>query len=344
MRALVVSLSVLLTAGSCQFINSMRRGDNPVNAGKALARDGAQAARDTENANRECQASAERTVAWEEELSIGGAVALGMAAKTKGVFIEPSTELPAGKPDPAQWKDKKPAAPAGAKTDLHAYVNKLGKSLAINSARPYIDWKFVVIDDPAVNAFSAPGGYVMVTTGLLKTVENEAQLAGVLAHEIGHVVHRHAITVYQKTKKEVCVNAKLAGKGAAAASRALGGASLNHFLRVLGAPRFDPEQLTADLVAALVEPIVDEINNVGLGGDREKEADKTAAELLIFSGYDPKEFKKLIGKLPDSGGYRAHPSNADRQKVIDEALAEHGAFLHGLKAPATDGVVAAAVK
>lgn len=348
MRALVGAVAVLVGAGSCQLIRAVSGGGSPgqiFNAGVSDASHAGNAAADIE---RECEASAARPVSWEEELAIGGAVALAMSAKTKGVFIDPSPELPAGKPDPAQWKDKKPAAPPGVKTDLHAYLNRLGKSLAINSARPYIDWKFVVIDDPAVNAFSAPGGYVMVTTGLLRKAENEAQLAGVLGHEVGHVVHRHAITAYKKSKKETCVWAKGFAKLTGAAAQAAGGQraidQANHYLGLLNAPRFDPNQLSADIIAKLVEPLVDNINNVGLGGEAEKEADRTATELMVFSGYDPAEFSKLIGKLPDSGGYRAHPKNAERQAVVDATMKDNAAFLNALKAPPTDGAVVTALK
>ena len=75
---------------------------------------------------------------------------------------------------------------------LQAYVNDLGQSLAKVSHLPNIEWHFTLIDDPAVNAFALPGGYVYVTRGILADLNSEAQLAGVMGHEIGHVTARHS--------------------------------------------------------------------------------------------------------------------------------------------------------
>jgi len=76
---------------------------------------------------------------------------------------------------------------------VKAYVNRIGQALARVSDRPDIPYHFRIIDEPnQVNAFALPGGYIYVYTGLLKRAESEAELAGVLAHEIGHVAARHA--------------------------------------------------------------------------------------------------------------------------------------------------------
>lgn len=74
---------------------------------------------------------------------------------------------------------------------LQAYVSALGMRLAAVSERPDLPWSFKVLDDPLVNAFALPGGYVYVTRGILAHFESEAELAGVLGHEIGHVTARH---------------------------------------------------------------------------------------------------------------------------------------------------------
>ncbi|MCU0533896.1 MAG: M48 family metallopeptidase [Hydrococcus sp. Prado102] len=76
---------------------------------------------------------------------------------------------------------------------VNRYVNRIGQRLAKNSTRPNIPYTFQVVRDRSVNAFATMGGFVYVTTGLLNTVDNEAQLAAVLAHEIGHIASRHAI-------------------------------------------------------------------------------------------------------------------------------------------------------
>jgi predicted Zn-dependent protease len=75
---------------------------------------------------------------------------------------------------------------------LHAYVNEVGQKVARASHQPSLAWHFAVLDDPTVNAFAMPGGYIYVTRGILAHLNSEAQLAGVLGHEIGHVTHRHS--------------------------------------------------------------------------------------------------------------------------------------------------------
>ncbi|MBD2728353.1 M48 family metalloprotease [Nostoc sp. FACHB-892] len=77
--------------------------------------------------------------------------------------------------------------------NVNRYVNQIGQKLAANSTRPDIPYTFQVVQDESVNAFTTMGGYVYVTTGLLKAADNEAQLASVIAHEIGHIASRHSI-------------------------------------------------------------------------------------------------------------------------------------------------------
>src|SRR4029077_9353680 len=74
---------------------------------------------------------------------------------------------------------------------LAAYVDSVGRKVAAASEEPTLPWRFTVLDDPVVNAFAMPGGYIYVTRGLLAHMQSEAQLAGVLGHEIGHVTARH---------------------------------------------------------------------------------------------------------------------------------------------------------
>jgi beta-barrel assembly-enhancing protease len=75
----------------------------------------------------------------------------------------------------------------------NAYVNQIGQRLARNSARPNIKYTFQIVEDNAINAFATMGGFVYVNSGLLKVADNEAQLAGVIGHEIGHIAGRHAL-------------------------------------------------------------------------------------------------------------------------------------------------------
>ena len=84
---------------------------------------------------------------------------------------------------------------------LQSYIQTLGKRLAATSERPNLPWTFRVVDDPAVNAFAVPGGFVYVTRGILAHMNNEAQLATVVGHEIGHVTARH--TAAEMSKEQV---------------------------------------------------------------------------------------------------------------------------------------------
>ena len=90
------------------------------------------------------------------------------------------------------------AAPLVPDAALQTYVNRIGKWLAMHSERPGLPWHFGVLDTDSVNAFAAPGGYVFITRGLLLQMRDESELAGVLAHEISHVIERHALETMRK--------------------------------------------------------------------------------------------------------------------------------------------------
>jgi len=93
------------------------------------------------------------------------------------------------------------AAPLVDNAPLQRYVNDVGFWVAMQSKRAGLPWRFGVIDSDGVNAFAAPGGYIVITRGLFELLENEAQLAGVLAHEIVHVDRKHHLKALQKSMK-----------------------------------------------------------------------------------------------------------------------------------------------
>ncbi len=93
------------------------------------------------------------------------------------------------------------AAPLVDDPVLQHYVNDVGYWIARQSKRNDLPWQFGVIQSDGINAFAAPGGYIVITMGLFSLLENEAQLAGVLAHEISHVVRKHHLKALQKTMK-----------------------------------------------------------------------------------------------------------------------------------------------
>ncbi len=113
-------------------------------------------------------------ISYEEEQSIGAAIALQVVARYGGVYNQP---------------------------ELTRYVNLVGRAVALTCDRPDIPYHFAVLNSDSINAFAAPAGYVFVTRGLLKQVRNEAELAAVLGHEIAHVSQKHILEVIQRSKR-----------------------------------------------------------------------------------------------------------------------------------------------
>ncbi|MCI0493378.1 M48 family metalloprotease, partial [candidate division KSB1 bacterium] len=84
--------------------------------------------------------------------------------------------------------------------ELLNYVTSMGKKMGSLSHRPQLNYQFRVLDSPVINAFAVPGGYIYVTRGILSYLNNEAELAGVLGHELGHVAARHSAQQYSKAQ------------------------------------------------------------------------------------------------------------------------------------------------
>lgn len=188
--------------------------------------------------------------------------------------------------------------------ELQAYVNRVGRWIASQGERPDLPWRFGVTDDPTINAFAAPGGYILVTRGLYEILDTEAQLAGVLGHEIGHVVKRHHITVMQKSAGVSAV----AQLGQAAVQARTGGARQELFNRVIGTG--------AEIFAR------------GLDKEAEYEADQIGVVLAARAGYSPYGLVEVLHKLAARGAsdeslallFETHPSPNERLQKIGEAL------------------------
>jgi len=152
------------------------------------------------------------------------------------------------------------AAPLVDNDELQRYVNDVGYWVASHSARPNLPWRFGVIDSPGINAFAAPGGYIVITAGLFSLLENEAQLAAVLGHEIGHVVKKHHLKALKKTLKR--------GIWAKIGVRAL-------------AEKKDHEKLDKVVNAGV------QLYASGLDRELEYQADSLGVVLAARAGYDP---------------------------------------------------------
>lgn len=250
-------------------------------------------------AEAKCAQIEQQPLGFQEEVTLGGAVALNWAQKGGGLYAE----LPAGKakPDASQPKNA-----------LNLYVATVGKNLAAQSARPGLRWTFGVLDSPAVNAYSAPGGYVMVTRGLLEKVENEAQLAGVLAHEIAHINEKHALKAYQRLLAIEC-------------KKEVYQAGAKQVVQISGDPLWSSIAsgvIDAAILGRFTDILVELIVNNGYEANQENGADAEAAELMTRAGYNPHEYVKFLAKIPDGPlNYSKHPSRADRQKNVSSVIA-----------------------
>lgn len=185
---------------------------------------------------------------------------------------------------------------------LQKYVNLVGTSLTRNCSRPDLKFYFIVVESSEINAYSTPGGYVFVTTSLLEKMANEAELAGVLAHEIAHVSGRHVV-------KEL--DLKGAEKSAVSSIAALiGGAS----------------ESVGIAFSQAVDKAVDLILRDGYKQVDEIQADVDAVMLAAFAGYNPSGFVTFLGKIAavKQGVGKTYPRYDARLATIQRTIADEG--------------------
>lgn len=201
------------------------------------------------------------------------------------------------------------AAPLVKDSALQKYVNQVGRWVASQSERPDLPWHFGVIESEDLNAFAAPGGWVLLTKGLYRQLKNEAELAGVLGHEIGHVVKKHQLKLIQKQQ--------LISLGAGVLGGKLG-ANDQTIRKVIGSG--------AEICAR------------SLDKDAEYEADRIGVVLAARAGYEPYGLPEVLQVLGSAGKgdsrvsllFKTHPHPDDRLARLGEAI---GARLDGI----TDG-------
>jgi len=190
------------------------------------------------------------------------------------------------------------AAPLMANDGVQRYVNHVGRWLASQTERPDLPWQFGVLEAPQLNAFATPGGNVFITRGLLERMKSEAELAGVLSHEISHVLRRHHLKAIQKGAQTA-----LAGE---ALSQALASRS--------GANR---EKLIA---------LGSEVFTRGLDKGDELEADRLGVAIAARGGYDayglPSVLQTLQAMNPQDSGlalmFKTHPAPAERLDALEK--------------------------
>ena len=327
-----ILLGILAAAvSSCAVISNLRAGNvsGAAHAGADAAHDvgvaGVEAAKKgSADSERLCTPLATATVGFAEERSLGGAVML--KALEAGYFIDKDDEH-----DPVKLADKvkndkkdKLVLAASDKNDLSTYVERVGANLAAFSSRPAIPWAFGVVDSPSLNAFSTPGGYVTLTTGLLKSMQNEAQLAGVIAHEIAHVTQRHSLKRYQEQRAWVCdklVRVKAftdAGVSQLPGELQEWASVANEGLSVMGPNGFNLDDGKPNFLVKVFDLIGGKIIE-GRSAEDEFEADAVGIELVSAAGYDTNEYEALLKKLPEGGGMLAnHPKTSERVAKLEE--------------------------
>ena len=188
---------------------------------------------------------------------------------------------------------------------LTTYVNQVGSALVLGSSRPYTygGYHFLILDTNEVNAISAPGGFIFISKGFIKTLVDEDSLAAVLAHEIGHVVLGHA----RKSISQSSISAALLS-AAKESAQSQGG----HYT----------SQLTA-LLGDSVKEIGDQLLVNGFSRSQEYEADEFAVELLNSVGYDASAMHSVLTVLErleksgNGGWFSTHPEAEDRLDEFD---------------------------
>jgi predicted Zn-dependent protease len=184
--------------------------------------------------------------------------------------------------------------------DLQRYVQDLGMQLAKRSQRPNLPWSFAVLDSPAVNAFALPGGYIYITRGILPYLDNEAQLVGVLGHEIGHVTARHSAQQYTRSM----------------------GASLGVLVGSIFVPQVRPFTDFAEGGLGVLF--------LKFGRDDELQADALGAEYTATGGWDPDQVPRFlttlarIAETTDRNGtpnwLSTHPQPENRAEQLTETV------------------------
>jgi beta-barrel assembly-enhancing protease len=187
--------------------------------------------------------------------------------------------------------------------NVHKYVTLLGTVMTQASSRPNLDWQFIVLDTEGVNAFAAPGGFVHITKGLLGLMKNEAELAGVLGHELTHVTEKHTVNAIQKGD-----TIKL-GTDSVGSSGGLGRA------------------LIADFAQQAYKDLLDN----KFSRNDENEADEKGVALANKVGYNPNGLSAALMKLMDrnkeakepNGLFASHPQMKERLTNIEKYIKQN---------------------
>jgi predicted Zn-dependent protease len=208
--------------------------------------------------------------------------------------------------------EDRPAIARGELEGLTLYVNQVGQMVAAAALEahrsgdrpaPIAGFHFVVVDSDTINAFSAPGGYVFITSAAVKTARSEDELANLLAHEVAHVTRGHALGNIKKSRY-ADVSADL--------------------LQAAGSATLTPAQVSQlnALLEGIINDTLDAMFVKGYSRDTEFEADRLGVEYAARAGYDPTAMKRFLDTLAQKqatsqgGFYATHPSTRERQEKL----------------------------
>ncbi len=189
---------------------------------------------------------------------------------------------------------------------LMKYVNLVGRVIARTTNRPELEFHFAILNTDEINAYAAPGGYVFITRGALLNMQDESELAGVIAHEMGHIVEKHVV-------KELKI--KGSDESTAAGLAALIGGST---------------QSARTAFAQAVDKAMDTLFKDGYKRADETQADRDAVLFCAFSGYEPMGLVKYFERLNTIKGKntevldKTHPSYLDRIAWLKQTIAQEG--------------------
>jgi len=187
--------------------------------------------------------------------------------------------------------------------ERNLYVNKVGKSVAEYSGRSELDYHFIILDTDSINAFAAPGGYVFITKGALDNMQDEAELAAVIGHEMGHIEYRHYV------KKVNLRSAK--GDGESALMEVISGGG----------------RAASQAFNEALDQMMEVLFETGLQSKKDEyEADQASVYLLANSGYDPAALRRYFTRISKiesqqvEGLSNTHPPIHDRIEELRTLL------------------------
>lgn len=173
--------------------------------------------------------------------------------------------------------------------ELNKYINLIGHSLALNGPRTEIQYHFAILDSEKLNAYSAPGGYIFITVGLVKLAQDESELAAVLAHEIAHINQRHIVN-------DLNIRGSSQEK-------------LSGLARFIGATASTTQVAFSQAVDEAIKRLFD----TGYQHNQELDADKVALRLLANTGYDSTALVRILQQISkraenDASASKTHPT------------------------------------